>query len=64
MIKKVSRCFNERVFPAGKVIIAEGQTLKNIYIIKSGTCEVYSERNPLKKWKPGDDEQFFLKLPV
>lgn len=63
MMKKVSRCFYERVFPPGKVIISEGQQLKYIYIIKSGTCEVYSKQNPLKNRKQ-DDEQFFLKLPM
>ena len=47
-MKKISRCFNEREFPPGKVIITEGETLKSIYIIKSGTCEVYSNENPLK----------------
>ena len=61
-VKKISRCFNEREYPSGKVLIEEGAPLKNIYIIKSGTCEIYSKQNPLKA-KEAKDEKFFLKLP-
>ena len=62
-VKKVSRCFNEREFPSGKTIITEGQKMKNIYIVKSGTCEVFSTQNPLRSNRL-NDEEFFLKLPM
>lgn len=48
VVKKIARCFNEKEFPAGKILIEEGSALKMIYILKSGTCEVYSKQNPLK----------------
>ena len=37
--------------------------MKSIYIIKSGTCEIYCKKNPLMDRKK-EDEKFFLKLPM
>ena len=63
MMKKVARCFNEKTYPPGKVILSEGNTLKSIFIIKKGTCEVYVKQNPLKAPRDGK-EDFFLRIPV
>lgn len=58
IVKRVSRCFNEKEFPPGKLIVEEGMPLKSIYVIKSGTCEVFSERNPLKSKQVVEEEYF------
>ena len=42
-LKKISRCFNELSYPAGHVFVEEGAPFKSIYIVKSGTCEIYSK---------------------
>lgn len=47
ILKKITRCFNERKYPPGKVLLKEGTQLKSIFIVKSGTCEVYRKQNPL-----------------
>ena len=64
VLKKISRCFNEKEFPAGKVLIEEGSALRSIYILKSGACELYSAQHPLKAKLKKNDEGFFLKLPM
>ena len=47
-VKKLSRCFLEREFPANTVILEENMPIESIFIIKEGICHVYSKRNPLK----------------
>ena len=47
-IKKISRCFVEREFPANTVILQENTSVESIFIIKDGICQVYSDKNPLK----------------
>ena len=63
VIKKTARCFTEKTYPAGIFIFKAGQPLRSIFILKSGTCEVYSDDNPLQQG-PKDKDQFFLKMPV
>jgi CRP-like cAMP-binding protein len=39
-IHKIARLFTERQFPAGKVIVREGQSGEVFFVIKSGTAVV------------------------
>lgn len=64
IVKKILRCFNERVFPPGKILLDEGKALTSIYIIKSGMCEMYSSESPLKARNKTLKDKFFFKLPM
>jgi CRP-like cAMP-binding protein len=44
---KLARCFKEKVFLSGQLIIGEGDKCKYVYLIKEGECVVCSEKNPL-----------------
>jgi hypothetical protein len=43
----LSRCFVEKEFPAGKILMQEGAPIKTVYLIKHGECQIYSNKNPL-----------------
>ena len=43
VLAKVARGFAEKSYPTGKIILEEGKPLRNIYVLKTGTCEVYSK---------------------
>ena len=62
-ILKIGRCFNERDFFPGNVILKEGEPLQSIFVIKRGQCEIYRNKNPLNQEKR-EIEPFFLKLPM
>lgn len=64
IVKKILRCFNEKEFPPGKVLLEEGKPLNSIYIIKSGICQMYSYESPLKARNKTLEDKFFFKLPA
>ena len=45
--RNLSRCFVEREYPAGKVLVKEGQPVDTVYLIKSGACQLTNRKNPL-----------------
>lgn len=64
VLKKVARGFTEKIYPPGKFILTEGQPLRSIFVLKSGTCEVFSSEHPLKRVTSNHNSQFFKKMPV
>jgi len=48
LIKKLCRCFTEREFPAHTELITEDKKVASIFLIKSGTCEALSRKDPLR----------------
>ena len=45
--EKIMRAFKEQHFPAGHVIIKEGEILNSAYIILEGECLMTTQKNPL-----------------
>ena len=48
VIKKVARGFTEKEFPTGHILLQQGKPLTSIFVMKSGSCEVFSNEHPLK----------------
>lgn len=46
-MRNLSRCFFEREYPAGKILMEEGNPMETVYLIKSGECSIVSNKSPL-----------------
>jgi len=65
-IRALSRCFLERVYPRGKILMKEGEVIDKVYLIKSGECQIYSDHNPLtfKMFQSSPNNPAFVDLSI
>ena len=62
-LKKVAIGFSEKRYPSGKFLIEQDKPLKYLYLIKSGTCEVFNKEHPLKHESMRAETKFFQTMP-